>query len=64
MKLGEEVVEHTECLKSWIRSGITAGIRKLAEIEQLEVDMEAQGDGEVNRATATSCQDLCESVLP
>jgi len=32
MQLGEETIEKTECLKSWMRSGLTME----AEIESLE----------------------------
>jgi hypothetical protein len=42
MRLGIKVVEEGECLKSWIRSGVVAGVRRV-EVKNLE-DLEA-GDG-------------------
>jgi hypothetical protein len=39
MRLGVKVVEEGECLKSWMRFGVVAGVRRV-EFENLEA-----GDG-------------------
>ncbi len=33
IRLGIKVIEEGECLKSWIRFGVIAGIRRLQDIE-------------------------------
>ena len=43
MLLGAKVVEMTECLKSWIRSDLTAGVGLMTQ----EVVEEVLGDDEV-----------------
>src|SRR5579871_3321324 len=52
MRLGIKVIEEGECLKSWIQSGVIAGIRRLQDIEAQEVAVEAGDDGEVVMASS------------
>ena len=33
IRLGVKVIEEGECLKSWIRSGVVAGLRRLRDLE-------------------------------
>lgn len=59
MRLGATVIEHTECLKSWIRSHITVGLRKVEDGKRLEAAIESYddgGDGELRCGTTTPCQ--------
>ena len=46
MRLGIKVIEEGECLKSWIRSGVVAGLRRLRDIEAQEAAIEAGDDDE------------------
>lgn len=46
MRLGIKVIEEGECLKSWIRSGVVAGLRRLRDIEAQEAAIEADDDDE------------------
>jgi hypothetical protein len=45
MRLGVKVVEEGECLKSWIRSGVVAGIRYIQRVEFEGTENLEAGDG-------------------
>jgi hypothetical protein len=48
---GIKVIEEGECLKSWIRSGLVAAVRRLRDIEAQEAAIEAGDDDEVVMAS-------------
>jgi hypothetical protein len=49
--LGVKVIEEGECLKSWIRSGVVAGLRRLRDIQAQEAAIEAGDDDEAVMAS-------------
>ena len=51
MRLGVKVIEEGECLKSWIRSGVVAGLRRLRDIEAQEAAIEAGDDDDAVMAS-------------